>query len=67
LEKRARERAALPQGNEHRVRDEQKCDHQGVVAPSGYHFDHDSFSTFIAALLYISGAGEGLSQVSKPE
>jgi len=58
--------AQLAERDKHRISNEQKCDHQGAVAPSSYHVDHDHFSTFIAAQLYIPQGKKCMPQVSKP-
>ena len=55
----------LAESDDYRVSDEQKCDHQGAVAPSRYHFNHDSYSTSFAPELYISRPQKGMPHVSK--
>jgi hypothetical protein len=57
--------SSLAKRDQHRIGDEQKCDHQGAVAPSRYHFNHDHSSTSIAAQLYICTEKNCMPQVSK--
>lgn len=47
--KRAQSRRGLPKRDDYRVSNQQERDHQSAVAPSRYQFNHDRFSTFVAA------------------